>query len=654
MNLNQRWPKRFFRTWFPQERGGTLAILPHLARRAEKRLVYFRLFVIALNSFLFFLLPDNLVTNEPLAHYTIMATWIYALGLVSFQSKGVMLPEPAKWATYLCDGLMLTLWIAATGGFASPFYLIYYLCIVSFAFGNRKVLVYSFGFIYALLYTSLMFYTGDFEPTGLIFRCAVMIFAAFIGEIVVTESVAQFVDREKYKDRILETEKMREFFVGMQEQLEAGVKQRTAELAVANSRLDAEIAKRIEIEKALKMSIAETERANLAKAEFLANISHEIRTPLNAVIGYSELLVESHFKPKERDNYAKAVRKNGRLLGAIIGDILDLSKIVNGVVHLEKNQVDVSALLAEVADLFAFDVLNKSLELKFSISKSTPSVISADQIRLKQILVNLVGNAVKFTQYGSVNVNVSVIENSRFLSFSVVDTGIGIPPNRHGRIFEPFTQVDSSISKKFSGTGLGLTISRALAEKMGGRLTLKNSEIGHGSTFSLDIPALDSFLSIEETVNQSASKKPLSSLKILLVDDALDNQVLLKRLLSSHGARAVDLAADGLEGIRLGSTNSYDLILMDLQMPRIDGFQATRSLRQAGVEVPIIAVTAHAMAQVKERVMVGGFTDFIAKPVLPSVLIATILNALREKSAPDLLPIRSTQKRMTLETATII
>jgi signal transduction histidine kinase/CheY-like chemotaxis protein len=443
--------------------------------------------------------------------------------------------------------------------------------------------------------------------------------------------VAQSLNKEKSQDRIREAEKMRDFLAGMQFDLEKAVNERTSELAASNIRLEAEVRKRIEIEQDLKNSISETNRANLAKAEFLANISHEIRTPLNAVVGYSELLVENQFNLEERDTYAKAVRKNARLLAAIIGDILDLSKIVNGATVLEKNNIEIATILSEVVELFDFEVLNKSLVLKVSVLDNVPPVIIADHVRLKQILVNLVGNAVKFTQTGSVTIIVDVFEKSNFLAFAVIDTGIGIPPNRHDMIFDPFTQVDSSTSKKYSGTGLGLTISRALAQMMGGRLILKDSKLDQGSTFLLQIPIAGVVDQVGASTLPSVTNKPLTGLKILVVDDALDNQVLLQHMLISFGASSVDLAADGDEGIRLGLTEKYDLILMDLQMPRIDGFEVTKTLRRAEVRTPIIAVTAHAMAEVKERVMVGGFSEFIAKPVLPGILVTTILGVLGKK-----------------------
>ncbi len=636
MSLNQRLAWLFSRKWSEEDPKGILTAINQLTSRAEKRLVYFRWFIVVLNSLLFFLLPERLVTYESLALTLIVISWVYSLALILIQAKAFIKTKPAKWIAYICDGLMLTCWIASTGGFNSPFFLVYYLGIVGFAFGNTTVLVYSFGFIYAIFYTFMSMYFGDFEPMELIYRCTIMVFAAGIGEIIVTESVAQAVNKEKYQEKIREAEKLRDFFAGMQDELENAVKERTVELAASNIRLEAEIRKRIEIELALKKSIGETDRANLAKAEFLSNISHEIRTPLNAVLGYSDLLVESHFEPKERDTYAKAVRKNGKLLAAIIGDILDLSKIVNGAVHLERNNVEIAALLGEVSDLFDFEVLKKSLELKVSISKCVPATVTADHTRLKQILVNLVGNAVKFTQMGAVTIAVDVIEKTKFLSFSVVDTGIGIPLDRHGRIFDPFTQVDSSTSKKYSGTGLGLTISRALAHKMGGRLVLKESKLGNGSTFSLHIPVLGTVFQLGAETEKTAVKKQLAGLKVLVVDDALDNQILLQHMLKSFGAGGVELAADGAEGIRLGLIGKYDLILMDLQMPRVDGFQATTALRESGIVTPIIAVTAHDMAEVKERVMAGGFSEFIAKPVVSGVLISTIAGVLRKKSEPVL------------------
>jgi signal transduction histidine kinase/CheY-like chemotaxis protein len=610
-----------------------------LASRADRRLVYFRLVVVVINTLMYFALNPGLV-RWPSAAIGIMAfSFAYVLGLIVLQSR---LNLNKRWFGGLVpafDGILMSLWIAVTGGFHSPYFIVYYVGIVGAAFTYATFFIYGLSLFYVASYAVVcLAVSGGFSVSELIFRSLFMVFAAAIGELIVGESVAQATNRARYEENMAEAERTREIFRNVQDQLESAVERRTRELESANKSLEAEIQKRIQIEDALKKAAADTERANKAKSEFLANVSHEIRTPLSAVIGYSELLAETVANPDERALYAETVRRNGKLLGAIIGDILDLSKIESGNIPLEMSDVVVRDMLEDIGSLFRRTIEEKGLLFRVIVDDEVPETFFTDATRLKQILVNLVSNAVKFTERGTVVVRVSVNAGEHgvcTVKFAISDTGVGVSPEKQSRIFDPFTQADSSTSKKHGGTGLGLTISRKLAEKMYGSLILERSSENSGSTFSLILPIPET--QVRNIHRQTAAVQTLpagelAGRTILLVDDALDNQVLLKHLLEKSGAQRVDLAEDGVGAIRLGSANSYDVILMDLQMPRVDGFQATNALRRLGVTTPIIAVTAHAMSEMRERALAEGFSGFIAKPVMRGALISVISDILRQRN----------------------
>lgn len=402
------------------------------------------------------------------------------------------------------------------------------------------------------------------------------------------------------------------------------------------------------------------ESANRAKSQFLANMSHEIRTPMTAILGFAELLNDSQTTLSQRDNYSHAIVRNGHHLLAIINDILDLSKIEAEKMTVEHLQTSVTQILAEVVGIMKQLATEKQLALKINYLSPIPSQIMSDPFRLRQILTNLVSNAVKFTEKGSVTINVSMLDHfeadSPRISFEVIDTGPGMTTTEQGRLFEPFTQADPSTTRRFGGTGLGLAISLRLAQLLGGDLTMK-SEVGKGSAFTLVVPTgpLKGIKPIADPVAEQAQheepakasstvlpgRKPLENTSILLAEDGIDNQRLISFMLTQAGAN-VSVVSDGsaaLEWLENAKSTgrSVDLILMDMQMPELDGYDATRILRERGVRTPVIALTAHAMASDREKCLAAGCDDYVTKPINRDrmlKLLAGHLEKQREKQAP--------------------
>jgi CheY-like chemotaxis protein len=367
-------------------------------------------------------------------------------------------------------------------------------------------------------------------------------------------------------------------------------------------------------------------------------MSHEIRTPLGAVIGFSELLVSEEMSPSERVNSVGVIKRNGLLLSNIINDILDLSKVEAGKLEIEKIDVPFSDVMKEIGSVLNLEAVEKGIELKVASEGMIPNQIKTDPLRLRQILLNIVGNAIKFTRHGSVSVNVKLAtaENgSPKLVFVVKDTGEGISPDQVERLFTPFTQADVSTTRRFGGTGLGLVLSKKLANTLGGDVVLSETVPGKGSTFTITIdPGLTEQIFFESSAIPAANVMPfpvkkrdlnLKFLKILIVDDSSDNQALIKKILTSAGAH-VETANNGQEGFDKAMSEDFSLILMDLQMPKMDGYEATRLLRENGYKKPIIALTAHAMKEERQRSLQSGFDDHLTKPIDHDILIKTLVN----------------------------
>jgi PAS domain S-box-containing protein len=387
----------------------------------------------------------------------------------------------------------------------------------------------------------------------------------------------------------------------------------------------------------------QAEAANQTKSEFLANMSHEIRTPLTAIIGFTELVMES--KHSEEDlNSLRTVKANADYLVNLINEILDLSKIETGKMEVESVRTDLKQLVDSVVLLLRNRAEAKGLSLTLEVADGVPKIIKTDPTRLRQVLINLVGNAVKFTQAGSVRLKLAIQNesdvNSR-IEFSVTDTGIGIAEGKLETIFQPFTQADGSTTRLHGGTGLGLTISRRLVELMGGNLIVC-SRLGNGTTFTCSLPvgknadermleggkAIDKNSASSSTVLKSREKDAIAGLKLLLAEDGPDNQRLISVILKKAGA-TVTIADNGEKAMQLALNDReagqpYDVILMDMQMPIMDGYTATRNLRDTGYSGPIIALTAHAMASDRKKCLDSGCDDYTTKPIDRETLIGLI------------------------------
>jgi signal transduction histidine kinase/CheY-like chemotaxis protein len=379
------------------------------------------------------------------------------------------------------------------------------------------------------------------------------------------------------------------------------------------------------------------EDANAAKSAFLANMSHEIRTPLGAIMGFVELMKKKTLKAEELTAYISIINRNSEQLLRIIDDILDLSKVEAGRMTIEKIDFNLPDLLSDFASLMSFKASEKGVGFEIRAKTTLPELTNSDPTRLRQILNNIVGNAIKFTDRGSVDLEVSY--RGHLIDFIISDTGVGMSADQSEKLFQPFSQGDISITRKFGGTGLGLVLTRKLCELLGGEFVLLKSEPHVGSVFRATIAAtaVKGTRLLEKSRFEFSSKPkpsealvlPLNGVRVLVVDDSADNRTLISITLSEMGA-LVDLASDGKEAVDRALNSSYDVVLMDLQMPRMDGHEAIKVLHQAGYAKPVIALTAHAMREEREKCIRSGFSGFLSKPLDHEALQNEILSKVSE------------------------
>ena len=402
--------------------------------------------------------------------------------------------------------------------------------------------------------------------------------------------------------------------------------------AIAYATVTRDISDRKKFEASLEESTEGAEKANSAKSVFLANMSHEIRSPLGAIMGFADLMKGADVSRDDLANYIAIIDRNSRHVLRIVDDILDLSKVEAGKMLIEQIEFSLKDMLADFISLMGLKARDRGIDLELNIPHAIPEHIISDPTRMRQILTNVVGNAVKFTERGRVTVTVRFHDHT--LEFEVVDTGVGLTTAQADTLFQAFQQADVSTTRRYGGTGLGLLLTRRIAEAMGGAFDLKSSEVGVGSTFvaslmilvpngarTTQVPAREPLIA---SGAPECGHRPLASMQILVIEDSPDNQVLFKIMLNSLGA-AVEIAHDGVEGVQMALNKKFDLVLCDVQMPRMDGYEVVAELSARAYPVPIVALTAHAMKEERDRAITAGFSDFLSKPVRRDALLATLM-----------------------------
>jgi signal transduction histidine kinase/ActR/RegA family two-component response regulator len=421
------------------------------------------------------------------------------------------------------------------------------------------------------------------------------------------------------------------------------IRRRDAELQAHQDHLEEQVSLRThelrELNVSLVSAINVAESANRAKSAFLANMSHEIRTPMTAILGFADLLLEPGQGMSERLNCVQTIRRNSEHLLAIINDVLDISKIEAGKMTVERVECSPAQVVTDVASLMRVKAAEKDLMLSVVFDGPIPKTIATDPMRLRQILINLVGNAVKFTPKGDIQLKVyRDAARDDNMHFAVQDSGVGIAPEQQAQLFQPFTQADISTTRRFGGTGLGLTISKRLAEAMGGGIDV-TSQVGQGSTFDLSVNTgplngVPMYYGLEEStfpLQTPHSTEPAPIItdrlcgRILLAEDGPDNQRLISHHLRKAGAQ-VTIAENGARAVEMAlaavaAGEAFGMIFMDMQMPELDGYGATAKLRSRGYATPIVALTAHAMASDREKCLRAGCTDYLTKPVDRTLLL---------------------------------
>lgn len=404
----------------------------------------------------------------------------------------------------------------------------------------------------------------------------------------------------------------------------------------AKQRLMQELEEQKAIVSSLRQSQQTAEEANKNKTVFLANVSHEIRTPLTAILGFADLLKDGPVSEAEKNQFIETISRNGNSLIKIIDDVLDLSKVEANCLELESIDIPIEQLLNNLVQQFKEKARSKNIYIALDIQNELPVRILSDSVRLQQVLSNLLSNAVKFTDKGGIVVQVKSFPKKQArteIQVRVVDTGIGLTEEQKDRLFQPFSQAESSTTRKFGGTGLGLALSKHLAEALGGDLIIERGEKDAGCTFKFtfvaDLPIVQNKISIPQPAAAvQMDFAPLAGFKILLAEDSLDNQYFIERYLSKNGA-IVSTASNGREALEKCREFQFDLVLMDIEMPEMDGYEATRRLRQINPRIPVIALTAHAMPEERHKTREAGCDGHVTKPIDTRQLLAVIESHLK-------------------------
>ena len=413
---------------------------------------------------------------------------------------------------------------------------------------------------------------------------------------------------------------------GLYETLEAKVRKRTFELQQVNASLRHKVMECQQAEERANLLAREAISANRAKTEFLSNMSHELRTPMNAIMGFSEVLSDD-LVSEDHQSYLGMIVENSKNLLGLIDDILDYSRIDTGKLDIEVRECQIGILIGDIESMLRPIARKKNIVFEILQCDAIPRTIKTDPLRLQQCLVNLIENAIKFTEEGHVYVNISLQnrDGNLFLQFDIEDTGIGIPKEKLPVVFDSFTQVDGATTRKYGGAGLGLAITKQLITLLGGQVSVMSTE-GQGSVFTFEIPAgvqwsenlpiWNKYLPIEgiNEILETEKGSIMYTGKVLVAEDNPSNQKLIAILLQKMGLE-VTLADDGLEAIEQCGLQSFDIILMDMQMPNLNGYDATRQLRSQGVQTPILAVTANAMTGDEQKCMSVGCDGYLSKPI---------------------------------------